>query len=76
VQKSRFSFENPTPTRSGIQPSAPATLLSARKIIEVIDNDEPQNIGLKFWMDQFVSKAIDQVAAMLKKIDERWPAET
>jgi hypothetical protein len=34
------------------------TLLSARKIIEVIDNDEPQNMGRKFWMDQFVSKAI------------------
>jgi hypothetical protein len=26
-------------------------------------------------MDQFVSKAIDQAAEILKKIDERWPAE-
>jgi len=26
--------------------------------------------------DQFVSKAFDQVAEILKKIDERWPAET
>jgi hypothetical protein len=38
-----------------------ATLLSARKIIEVIDNDDPQNLGRKFWMDLFVSKAIDQL---------------
>jgi hypothetical protein len=53
-----------------------ATLLSARKIIEVIDNDDPQNMGRKFWMDQFVSKAIDQVAQILKKIDERWPTES
>jgi hypothetical protein len=53
-----------------------ATLLSARKIIEVIDNDEPQNIGRAFWMNQFVSKAIDQAAELSKKIDERWPAET
>jgi integrase len=27
-----------------------ATLLSARKIIEIIDNDDPQNMGRKFWM--------------------------
>jgi hypothetical protein len=53
-----------------------ATLLSARKIIEVIDNDDPQNMGRKFYMDQFVDKAIDQAAAILEKIDERWPAET
>jgi hypothetical protein len=53
-----------------------ATLLSARKIIEVIDNDDPQDMGRKFWMDQFVSKAIDQAAEILKKIDGRWPAET
>ena len=53
-----------------------ATLLSARKIIEVIDNDDPQNLGRKFFMDLFVSRAIDQAANILKKIDERWPAET
>ena len=53
-----------------------ATLLFARKIIEVMDNDEPQNLGRKFFMDSFVSKAIDQAANILKKIDERWPAET
>jgi hypothetical protein len=53
-----------------------ATLLSTRKIIELINNDEPQNMGRKFWMDQFVSKAIDQAAEILKKIDERWPAQT
>jgi hypothetical protein len=38
----------------------------------IIDNDEPQNMGRKFWMDQFVSKAIDQAAGILQKIDERW----
>jgi hypothetical protein len=52
-----------------------ATLLSARKIIEVIDNDDPQNMGRKFFMDIFVGKAIDQAARILQKIDERWPAE-
>jgi hypothetical protein len=52
-----------------------ATLLSARKIIEVIDNDDPQNMGRKFHMDQFVDKAIKQAAEILKKIEERWPAE-
>jgi len=36
-----------------------ATLLSARKIIEVIDNDDPQNMGRAFWMEQFVNKATD-----------------
>jgi hypothetical protein len=36
-----------------------ATLLSARKIIEVIDNDDPQNMGRKFWIDRFTDKAID-----------------
>jgi hypothetical protein len=50
-----------------------ATLLSARKIIEVIDNDDAQNMGRKFWMDQFINKAIEQAAKMLEKIDERWP---
>lgn len=40
------------------------------------DNDDPQNVGRKFWTDQFVSKAIDQAAKILKKIDDRWPTET
>ena len=53
-----------------------ATLLSARKIIEVMDNDDPQNMGRKFRTDQFTDKAIEQAAAILKKIDERWPAES
>jgi hypothetical protein len=52
------------------------TLLSARKIIEIIDNDDPQNMGRKFFMDIFTNKAIDQAANILNKIDERWPAET
>jgi hypothetical protein len=33
-------------------------------------------MGRAFWMNQFVSKAIDQAAEILKKIDERWPVET
>jgi hypothetical protein len=33
-------------------------------------------MGRAFWMDRFVGKAIDQAANILKKIDERWPAET
>ena len=50
-----------------------ATMLSARKIIEVMGNDDPQNMGRKFRMNLFVDKAIDQAAEILKKIDERWP---
>ena len=50
-----------------------ATLLSARKIIEVMDNDAPQNMGRKFWIDQFINKAIEQAAKILEKIDEKYP---
>ena len=52
-----------------------ATLLSARKIIEVIDSDNAMNMGRAFWMDKFVNKAIEQAAQILEKIDEKWPAE-
>jgi hypothetical protein len=52
-----------------------ATLLSARKIIEVIENHDPMNMGRTFWMDKFVNKAIEQAAQIMEKIDERWPAE-
>jgi hypothetical protein len=50
-----------------------ATLLSARKIIEVIDNDDPQSMGRKFWMDQFVNEAIERAARILEKIDDKYP---
>jgi len=50
-----------------------ATLLSARKIIEVIDNDDPMNMGRAFWMEQSVNKAIEQAAKILEKIDQKWP---
>jgi hypothetical protein len=53
-----------------------ATLLSARKIIDVIDNDDPQNMGRKVWIDRFTDKAIEQAAQISQKIEERWPAET
>jgi hypothetical protein len=52
-----------------------ATILSARKIIEVIDNDDTQNMGRKFWTDQFVNKAIEQAASILERIDKKWPGE-
>ena len=51
-----------------------ATLLSARKIIEVMDNDDPMNMGRKFWMERFVNKAIEQAAMILEKVDEKYPA--
>jgi hypothetical protein len=38
-------------------------------------NDDPQNLGHKFWLDHFVSKAIDHAADILKTIDERELAE-
>jgi hypothetical protein len=52
-----------------------ATLLSARKIIEVIENHDPMNVGRTFWMDKIVNKAIEQAVALMEKIDEKWPAE-
>jgi len=48
-----------------------ATLLSARKIIEVIDDEDPQNMGRKFWLNAFVNKAIDEAARIMDKIDEK-----
>ena len=47
-----------------------ATLLSARKIIDALDSSKP-NPGKEF----FIEKAIKEAAALLEKIDERWPAE-
>jgi len=52
-----------------------AILLSARKIIEMIDSDDPINMGRTFWMNNFVNNAIEQAAHILEKIDEQWPAE-
>ncbi len=47
-----------------------ATLLSARKIIESMDSFKP-NPGKNFFID----RAIKEAAAILEKIDQRWPAE-
>ena len=47
-----------------------ATLLSVRKIIDALDSSKP-NPGKDFFID----KAIKEAAAILEKIDQRWPAE-
>jgi len=47
-----------------------ATLLSARKIIDALDSFKP-NPGKDF----FVDKAIKEAAAILEKIDQRWPTD-
>jgi hypothetical protein len=45
-----------------------ATLLSARKIIDALDSSKP-----KPGKDFFIDKAIKEAAAILEKIDQRWP---
>ena len=48
-----------------------ATLLSARKIIDALDSSKP-NPG----KDSFIEKTIKEAAAVLAKIDQRWPSGT
>ncbi len=48
-----------------------ATLLSACKIIDALDSSKP-NPG----KNVFIDKAIKEAAAILEKIDQRWPAES
>jgi hypothetical protein len=45
-----------------------ATLLCARKLIEVIDSDKP-NMAKPY----FVYRAIDEVEFVMERIDRRWP---
>ena len=51
-----------------------ATILCARKMIPMLEEDTP-NMARDFWTTHYVSRAIDQAAQILEKIDERWPAE-
>ncbi len=44
-----------------------ATLLCARKMIEIMDSDKP-NFAKQF----FVDKAIDEAAFILEQIDRKW----
>ena len=46
-----------------------ATLLCARKMIEVMDSDKPN-----FAKQYFVDKAVEETAFILVRIDKRWPA--
>ena len=45
-----------------------ATLLCARKMIEIMDSDKPN-----FAKQYFVDKAIDEAAFILERIDRKWP---
>jgi len=45
-----------------------ATLLSARKLIDVIDEGNP-SMAKQF----FVDRAIEEAAFILERIDKRWP---
>lgn len=45
-----------------------ATLLCARKMIEIMDSDKP-NFAKQF----FVDRAIDAAAFILERIDRKWP---
>ena len=49
-----------------------ATLLSARKLIDIIDrNDNKPTMAKQF----FVDKAIAEAAFILGRIDARWPTD-
>jgi hypothetical protein len=45
-----------------------ATLLCARKLIETMESDKP-NLGKEY----FVERAIGEAAAIMDRIDKRWP---
>jgi hypothetical protein len=47
-----------------------ATLLCARKLIEMIDSDRP-NMAKQY----FVDTAVQEAEFILERIDERWPVE-
>jgi len=49
------------------------TLLCARKILELIDLDPSARMGKQNWLNVFEKEAIDHVAQLMEKIDERWP---
>ena len=45
-----------------------ATLLCARKMIEIMDSDKPN-----FAKQYFVDKAVDEAAFILERIDRKFP---
>ncbi len=45
-----------------------ATILSARKLIDVIESDKP-NFAKEYWVD----RAIQEVEFVMERIDHRWP---
>jgi len=49
-----------------------ATLLSARKLMDIIErNENKPNMAKQF----FVDKAIEEAAFILERIDKRWPTD-
>jgi hypothetical protein len=46
----------------------PATILSARKLIDCIESDNP-NFAKVYWVD----KAINGAEFVMEKIDKKWP---
>jgi len=45
-----------------------ATILCARKLIDIIDSDKPN-----FAKGFFVDKAMEEAAFVLERIDKKWP---
>jgi hypothetical protein len=45
-----------------------ATILCARKLIDIIDSDKPN-----FAKGFFVDKAIEEAVFILERIDKKWP---
>jgi hypothetical protein len=45
-----------------------ATLLSARKLMDIMESDRP-NFAKEYWVD----KAVQEAAFILERIDKRWP---
>jgi hypothetical protein len=52
-----------------------ATLLCARKIIDLVDSTDQQKMGKRHWLGVFEKEAIEHVAALMGKIDERWQTD-
>ena len=46
-----------------------AAILSARKLIECIEESDKPNFAKEYWVD----KAINETAFVLERIDRKWP---
>jgi hypothetical protein len=45
-----------------------ATLLAARKLMPLLEQDDKPNMAQEFWTEHYVKRAIEQAADILEKI--------